>query len=527
MKHPEINSIPTKQPVFFSFKHIKGKIIVLIFVSLLSLMLFGAYYIYQNINPFVMLGLFLISCFLIIGFGIALFKQFQKSLKQTAILTKILANGELPSKISDSEDEFSTISTALNQLTEHLSQAISFAKSIGEGNFQEKYKPINERDILGNTLLQTRQKLQIIAEEDRQRSWATEGYAIMGDIIRVNSQDIKILSNEVLIALVEYLGINQGGIFILSEDRFGERSLDLTACYAYNRKKFVQKKITIQEQYAENLVGQVFLEKEKIYVTDIPQDYLSISSGLGEATPSNLLIVPLKFNEQVEGVLELASFHIFQPYQINFIEKVCETIASSVNSVKINERTRKLLDESQEQAKMLQTQEEEMRQNMEELQSTQESMRKAQEELMRKEANLSALINSTDDSLVTVDRNYHVMAINDVLLNRYKGTNYEGINIGANIMEYLGSVKEEWKTYYDRGLAGERYNFVIKSTVNNEDTYRHYFINPIRDPQNNVIGVSTFSRDVTKEKIKEIEQEKLIQELQTKLQMFQTTTFEN
>jgi hypothetical protein len=128
------------------------------------------------------------------------------------------------------------------------------------------------------------------------------------------------------------------------------------------------------------------MEKETIQLTEIPDDYVEITSGLGKATPSYILLVPLKHEEDVLGVIEIASFRVFEKHEVEFTERVAQSIASTILSVKINARTRMLLEQSQQQAEEMLAQEEEMRQNMEELQATQEEMsRKAQEQKQRED----------------------------------------------------------------------------------------------------------------------------------------------
>jgi PAS domain-containing protein len=465
--------------------------------------------------------IFLLGGLLLTGtMGYILLKFIKKSLlKPTQQLSK-LALGELADEIPLQKNELDTLIQSTNQLTTGLQKASDFALHIGQGNFNSDFKPLSENDYLGNALLQMREQLQNATIEAQKRNWSTQGYALFGDLIRANNENIKQLLDKFLSALIEYVEANQGGIFLINDEK-GQKYLDLSASYAYNRKKYLQKRFRVLDDYAESLVGQVFLEKEKIYLTEIPTDYLSIISGLGATTPKFLLILPIKANDMVEGVLEIASFNEFAPHVIEFMEKLAESLASSIRYVRINQETRKLLEDSQIQRESLLAQEEEMRQNMEELQATQESMRRTQEDLIQKEANLSALINNTTDSIIMLDNEYKVIFLNKVLKDRYKNTNYEGIDIGVNALDFLGSVRGEWKVIYDRGLAGEAYDFTLKSTVNNEDSFRQYFIHPIKDQAKKVVGVSVFSRDITPQKLLEQKNENTIKELTEKIKAYE------
>jgi transcriptional regulator with GAF, ATPase, and Fis domain len=219
-----------------------------------------------------------------------------------------------------------------------------------------------------------RDNLKKANEEEQQRKWTNEGLAKFVSILRLDNQDLKDLGDKIISNLVKYLNANQGGIFLYNE---AKQSLDLLACYAYERKRYIENSIPA----GDGLLGQAFLEKDIIYLKEIPNGYVSITSGLGEATPSYLLIIPLKINDYTYGVIEIASFEDFQDYQREFLEKVAENIASTIATAKINERTAQLLRESQEQSEMLRAQEEEMRQNVEELIATQEQMKRKQEEI--------------------------------------------------------------------------------------------------------------------------------------------------
>ena len=296
-----------------------------------------------------------------------------------AIIDK-LSKGHLPKvKIKKTHDEIGDMVTAVSRLTQGLVRLSKFADKIGQGELDAKFKSLSKKDVLGNALLSMRDNLQHAddektkhSKEEEKRTWATIGLAEFANILR-NESDIEKLSNEVVSRLIGHLNANQGGVYLVTDGENGEEdALVLTGCYAYDRQKFVDKRV----KQGEGLLGQCWVEKEKIYMTEIPDGYITITSGLGEATASTLLIVPLIVNDEVFGMLEIASFNEFEEYEIAFVERLGEAVAATLSSVKINERTTKLLRESQYMEEQLRAQEEEMRQNMEELQATQEEMKR-------------------------------------------------------------------------------------------------------------------------------------------------------
>ncbi|MCZ8216758.1 MAG: PAS domain S-box protein, partial [Cyclobacteriaceae bacterium] len=146
---------------------------------------------------------------------------------------------------------------------------------------------------------------------------------------------------------------------------------------AYDRKKYINKRIEI----GESLVGQCFVEKDIIMMTNVPQNYVQITSGLGQANPSCIILVPLISNEQITGVLELASFEKYNNGHLEFLKKASEAVASAIINAKTTERVKLLLEDSQQRSEELRAQEEEMRQNMEELSATQEEMSRSNFEM--------------------------------------------------------------------------------------------------------------------------------------------------
>ena len=126
------------------------------------------------------------------------------------------------------------------------------------------------------------------------------------------NENITSLSDEVIKNLVHYINASQGGLFILDDTDPKHIYLEMLSAFAYDRKKFLTKRIPL----GDGLVGVCALEKNTLYITDVPPDYMSIESGLGDSRPKCLLMVPLKSEDSILGVIELASFNLLKPHEL-------------------------------------------------------------------------------------------------------------------------------------------------------------------------------------------------------------------
>ena len=265
----------------------------------------------------------------------------------------------------------------LQQQGRAVTSLSGFIEAISAGNYSAELTLEDDGANLGNTLVTMRDKLKVNAEDDRKRNWSNSGLAQVGEILRVSTESTADLYDNIIKFVVKYTKSNQGGLFILNEENGSDKFLELVSCYAFERKKYLTKKISL----GEGLVGQCYLEGEKIYLLEVPQEYITITSGLGGAAPNALLLVPLKINEKIFGVLELATFGKYENHEVELVEKLTESIASTISSVRVSESTRILLEKTQQQAEEMRAQEEEMRQNMEELEATQEEMRRKEKHI--------------------------------------------------------------------------------------------------------------------------------------------------
>jgi len=307
------------------------------------------------------------------------------------IISKIHFIQDLQQRLSEGEtiqlsdnghnkDEFGRMTGSLGVLAKSLQHKADFADEISKGNLAADLEGVHKNDILGNSLINMRKQLEVAKESAAQRNWNAEGLAQVGIILR-SYESLDQLYGKIIKFAVTYLKANQGGLFLITESE-DVKEITLVASYAYEKKKFIEKTFSL----GQGLIGQCIAEKEIIHLTEIPKNYVHITSGLGGATPNALLIVPLRSNEEILGAIEIASFEKFKPYQIELAEKLAESIGASLNSIRGSENTRELVTRLQQQTEEMKSQEEEMRQNMEELSAT-------QEEMLRKEKEYLARIN--------------------------------------------------------------------------------------------------------------------------------------
>ena len=284
-----------------------------------------------------MIILFILFCILLIMAIVWLISsEIAKQVNGITAIIRQVSTGRLDIQIGNNlaNDELGQMKKELGVAIEGLQRMSAFADSIVEGDFGAGFWSMGNNDVLGNALLEIRNHLRNANEEclrnrreEEKRNWVSTGLDKFAEILKKDNKNPDVLSYNIISNLVKYLEAKQGGIFILNEtDNEKGMVLELKACYAFDRKKLADKQI----YPGEGLVGTCFLDGETMYMTDIPDEYINITSGLGDATPKVLLLCPLKVNDEVFGVIEMASFRAFEPYQLDFVEKVSANIAATL-----------------------------------------------------------------------------------------------------------------------------------------------------------------------------------------------------
>jgi PAS domain S-box-containing protein len=441
-----------------------------------------------------------------------------------------LAEGREHNGLSDhAEDELGQAAGAVMALKDRIREAAGFATRLSEGNLDISMAALNDYDTLGNSLnklresmLQTKKEEEIRKVEDEVRNWTTQGIAMFNDILRQDNNDIKKLSFNILKNLIQYLSANQGGFFLLEEQPGEGQYLRLVSAYAFDRQKFLQKKIRV----GEGLAGNCVQEKHTIHLKDIPEGYIEINSGLGGDSPRSLLLVPLKKEDQITGLIELASFNEFRKHEIEFIEKVAESIASTMVTVSLHEQTAILLEESKKRSEEVSQQEEELRQNLEELKATQEEMARIRKDEEQKEKERKVIEQRMMDELKEQQRLLSKeKSLLDALLNNvneniyFKDLESRFIRFSGSMLKIFKLKKAEELTgksdfdFFDEEHARPAYEdeqIIIRTGTPMVDKVekevyadgRVNYVNtskmPLRDEQNNIIGTFGISKDVTR-----------------------------
>jgi methyl-accepting chemotaxis protein len=406
-----------------------------------------------------------------------------------------LARGKHPSDLQSlGNDEITEMAGLLNIFSQSLRDKAEFARDIKQGKESITLQPLGPDDQLANALIEMGEHLKAAESEDRKhqeasekRRWTNEGVARFGEILRSHSTHLEDLADDLVRNLVKYLNASLGGLFLSDQD--DDNKLNLIAAFAYDKKKYIQSSYLP----GEGLIGTCAIEKQKIFLTDIPDNYIKVTSGIGESSPRSLILVPLKLEEEVLGVIELASVHVFREHEIEFIERIADSIASTIAAVKMNIQTSRLLEQSQKQAREMAEQEEKMRQNVEQLQA-------AQEESARKESEITGILNAIQHSALVAeyDMDEKLLTINDKFLILLE-TQRDHI-LGRRLNEIIGISRhtDAYKQLWASLKEGETVSNVEKiKLVNSKEIWLRQTYTPIPDKQGSWFKVLNIATDIT------------------------------
>ncbi len=472
----------------------------------------------RNFNISLFIGFIGLMSFSLISLFIA--QRITLPLKQSTSILKDLDKGiiDFSKKVNArSNDELAEMARSLNHLMTTLNETANFAKKIGQGDFSSKYEALSKHDVLGNALIDMKNNLQVAQEQEdirdlerKKLSWSQNGISELGEVLRKSSDNFEEYLFNIISKVVNYLGAEQGGIFLLNEENPEKPFLELRTAFAYDRKKVLEAKVEI----GESLVGRCFQEKELIHLTNLPDGYTFITSGLGGHDPQSLLLLPLMFEAETFGVIEIASLRVFADFEIDFLTSIGERIASSISVAHKNLKTKDLLEKYQIQSNEIQEREQAIQENLIELQ-------KAQEEAEIREIETEGVINALTKigSVVWYDMEGTILKIKDP--NLFDVGLTESDMIGKNQREFAQEAKENPKTYqkfWDDLRAGFTRKRMFRTETDSVTLWISEIYTPIKDNKGNPykiinIGFNISEQKALEEKIKTLQKE--IEELKS------------
>jgi len=404
-------------------------------------------------------------------------------------------------------DTYTNVSRSFENQTSNIRNVSTFAEKIGNGEFDYEFDMADDNDTLSKTIKNLRDKLYENNKQETMRNWIMLGKDKISNIVRMHN-DINELSYEVLVSLIKYIQVIQGAFYLYNENN---NKLKIIASYAYNRKKYLNLEIPL----GDGLVGEAAIEKDIILRTEIPSDYVTITSGiLGDKKPQSILIVPLITEEKLQGALEFASLSNFKPVEVDFLKEIAEIIARAIYNLQINEKTERLLKESQQMTRELQENEEKLRQNAEEMRATQEELEKTNENLKDKveevnqsQKRLYALLENASELILIYDSNKKLKYVSpsSVRIVGYdedemkSGKDFDRINFKGQ--QILDKLFEDLLKYPDKPQTAE-YSYLHKE--GSKIFLESYGRNLIHDTAINGLILNT--SDITERKRAEKEQ---------------------
>lgn len=417
--------------------------------------------------------------------------RISNALKSVRLLISDLEKGDTRKReVPIVHDEFGEITQGIQNIASNIHEWSSFAVSIGEGNFKTHLDLLSENDELGSSLIGMQQRLKQVAEEDAKRNWMIEGEALFSEYIR-QSDTIESLSEQIINHLPKSLDAHQGAFFVFDHE---SNDISLAASYAYSETQKNRK-----FKLGEGFIGQSIKTKDFILIKEVPDNYILLTSGLGEAKPKALMVIPLIYNQQVHGAIEIATLNHFEDFHIQFARRLSEIVGAALANLKSKTKTLKLLQESQRLS-------EELQRKQKELIEKNQLMLQTQEKLIQSQQELSAQIAALNNSAIVSEAqpNGVITFVNPQFLNTSGFRKDELLGNTYQILNSNHHSKTFFKNLWDTILEGNVWKGQIKNRAkDNSFFWVDTVITPVKDSQGNLLKFITVQFDITQQKSQE------------------------
>ncbi len=445
------------------------------------------------ISGFILLAIGLVIIYLIIGI-------ITRPFKHLIAFAQKVAQGDFECEQKDMQikqgDEIGQLQMAFREISESLKETTEVSRAIASGDFSRTLKLKSNNDLLAQAINQmsrflqskSEQDLQSKTEEDKQK-WINKGLSLISEVLKKNQEDTRNLADKLIKTLVDFLDASLGGIYMKEQEESGEDIYRLVAAYAYSEGKYIDRKF----RSGESLVGSCVSEQRIIYMSSIPEGYINVMSGMGESVPKSLIIIPLIYNKEVFGVLELASLKEFSENEQEFLQNAADNIASTLSLTQISSQTGVLLEKTRKQAQELELRDKEMK-------ATLKKISQLQEETARKEAAMRAKITALNNSLLIVE--YTVDGVlydaNEKFLNTMGYTLRE--LKGRNVLDMLNEAeRKELVQIIETVKQGNFYETIVRRyTKHEKEKWLIATYTPVLNEEGITTNILFFATDITR-----------------------------
>ena len=307
--------------------------------------------------------------------------------KEVGTEGKLGGQAEVPNVSGTWKGLTDSVNAMANSLTAQVRNIADVATSVTKGDLtrQITVDAQGELDELKQNINQMIANLRETTERNQEQDWLKTNLAKFSRMMQ-GQKDLESVSRLIMSELTPLVSAHHGAFYIADQEP-GGATLKLIASYAYRARKHVANRFAL----GEGLVGQAALEKQPILLQNVPNDYIQITSGLGEAPPRNIIVLPILFEGDVKAVIELASFLPFSQIHQSFLDQLAESIGVVLNMIQASMRTEELLQQSQKLTQELQSQSKELQQQQEELKKSNQELEaqartlRASEELLKEQ----------------------------------------------------------------------------------------------------------------------------------------------
>jgi len=300
--------------------------------------------------------------------------------REVGVEGKLGGQASVPGAAGTWKDLTDNVNQLAANLTTQVRAIAEVATAVTKGDLTRsiKVEALGEVAVLKDNINEMIRNLKDTTLKNSEQDWLKTNLAKFSRMLQ-GQKDLLTVGRLILSELAPVVSAQHAVFYILDSSKEPPQ-LMLLASYACKGQSAVGSQLGL----GEGLVGQCALEKQKILLSNVPPDYIRISSGLGDAAPQNIIVLPVIFEGQVKGVLELASFERFKPTHQAFLDQLTESIGIVLNTIVANMRTEDLLKQSQSLAQELQSRQQELQQTNQELQEKARLLAHQNQEVERK-----------------------------------------------------------------------------------------------------------------------------------------------